>query len=167
MKKGPVFLVGMMGAGKSTLGNLLAIQSGLPFLDTDEWIESKSGKAISEIFQQQGENAFRTMEMDCFAELSFEKQWIATGGGFPCFNDLMGKMKTVGTVIYLKLSIEELCTRLKNNETRPLIQSENSMRVLHQLLTERSEIYEKADHVLNGNQALMDLVHEIENLELI
>ena len=167
MKKGPVFLVGMMGAGKSSLGNLLAIQSGLPFLDTDAWIEAKTGKTISEIFEQQGELAFRTMEMECFAELKSEKQWIATGGGFPCFNDLMEKMKTVGTVIYLKLSADELFVRLKNQETRPLLQSENPIRVLHQLLTERSEIYEKADHVLNGNQALMDLVHEIESLDLI
>lgn len=167
MKNGPVFLVGMMGAGKSSLGHLLAIQSGLPFLDTDAWIESKTGKSVAEIFHQQGEMAFRQMEMDCFLELSTEKQWVATGGGFPCFNDLMKKMKTVGTVIYLKLSATELLSRLKNKDSRPLLPSEDTLHVLQQLLTERSEIYEKADVVLNGNKALMELVHDIEKLPLI
>lgn len=167
MRKGPVFLVGMMGAGKTTLGRELSSQTGLPFLDTDAFIEKKNNRSIQRIFKEQGESAFRLMEKACFEELSSDGQWIATGGGFPCHHDLMPAMKNLGTVVYLKLSPEELWSRLKNDPQRPLLQRENPLAELQNILFNRKEIYEQATVTLNGNQPMEQLVRNVLDLNLI
>ena len=162
-----VFLVGMMGAGKTSLAKTLAKQSGLPFLDTDAYIKVHSGQSISEIFSTKGEAAFRRMEEECFHKLTSKEKWIATGGGFPCFNDLMVKMKQLGTVVYLKLTPEELHARIQSYENRPLLQTSQPLNELTRILLERTEIYEKADFIINGNQSTPNLVKEFQKLGLI
>jgi len=162
-----VFLVGMMGAGKTSLAKTLAKQSGLPFLDTDAYIKVQSGQSISEIFRTKGEAAFRKMEEECFYTLTTKAQWIATGGGFPCFNDLMVKMKQLGTVVYLKLTPEELNNRIQSYANRPLLQTSQPLNELSRLLHEREEIYEMADFIINGNQSTDNLVKEFQKLGLI
>ena len=165
--KGPILLVGMMGAGKTSLGKTLAKQAGLPFFDTDAYIKVQAGQSISEIFSTKGEAAFRKMEEECFYTLTSKAQWIATGGGFPCFNDLMVKMKQLGTVVYLKLTPEELHARIQSVANRPLLQTSHPLNELSRLLNERSEIYEMADFVMNGNQSTNNLVKEFQRLGLI
>jgi shikimate kinase len=165
--KGVIFLVGMMGAGKTSLGKTLAKQSGLPFLDTDAYIKVQTGQSIPEIFSTKGEVAFRKMEEECFHSLTPNAQWIATGGGFPCFNDLMVKMKQLGTVVYLKMTPEELNKRIQSVANRPLLQTSEPINELTRLLLERAEIYEMADFVINGNQSTEILVKEIQKLGLI
>ena len=165
--KGVIFLVGMMGAGKTSLGKTLAKQSGLPFLDTDAYIKVQTGQSIPEIFSTKGEVAFRKMEEECFHSLTPNAQWIATGGGFPCFNDLMVKMKQLGTVVYLKMTPEELNKRIQSVANRPLLQTSEPINELTRLLLERAEIYEMADFVINGNQTTDNLVKEIQKLGLI
>lgn len=165
--KGVIFLVGMMGAGKTSLGKTLAKQSGLPFLDTDAYIKVQTGQSIPEIFSTKGEVAFRKMEEECFHSLTPNAQWIATGGGFPCFNDLMVKMKQLGTVVYLKMTPEELNKRIQRVANRPLLQTNEPINELTRLLLERAEIYEMADFVINGNQSTEILVKEIQKLGLI
>jgi shikimate kinase len=162
-----VFLVGMMGAGKTSLGKTLAKQTGLPFFDTDAYIKVQAGQSIPEIFNTKGEAAFRKMEEECFYTLTTKAQWIATGGGFPCFNDLMTKMKQLGTVVYLKLTPEELHGRIQSYVNRPLLQTSQPLNELTRLLLERAEIYEKADFVINGNQSTNNLVKEFQELGLI
>jgi shikimate kinase len=159
--------VGMMGAGKTSLGKTLAKQSGLPFLDTDAYIKVQTGQSIPEIFSTKGEVAFRKMEEECFHSLTPNAQWIATGGGFPCFNDLMVKMKQLGTVVYLKMTPEELNKRIQSVANRPLLQTSEPINELTRLLLERAEIYEMADFVINGNQSTEILVKEIQKLGLI
>jgi shikimate kinase len=165
--KGVIFLVGMMGAGKTSLGKTLAKQSGLPFLDTDAYIKVQTGQSIPEIFSTKGEVAFRKLEEECFHSLTPNAQWIATGGGFPCFNDLMVKMKQLGTVVYLKMTPEELNKRIQSVANRPLLQTSEPINELTRLLLERAEIYEMADFVINGNQSTEILVKEIQKLCLI
>ena len=165
--KGVIFLVGMMGAGKTSLGKTLAKQSGLPFLDTDAYIKVQTGQSIPEIFSTKGEVAFRKLEEECFHSLTPNAQWIATGGGFPCFNDLMVKMKQLGTVVYLKMTPEELNKRVQSVANRPLLQTSEPINELTRLLLERAEIYEMADFVINGNQSTEILVKEIQKLGLI
>lgn len=165
--KGVIFLVGMMGAGKTSLGKTLAKQSGLPFLDTDAYIKVQTGQSIPEIFSTKGEVAFRKLEEECFHSLTPNAQWIATGGGFPCFNDLMVKMKQLGTVVYLKMTPEELNKRIQSVANRPLLQTSEPINELTRLLLERAEIYEMADFVINGNQSTEILVKEIQKLGLI
>jgi shikimate kinase len=162
-----VFLVGMMGAGKTSLGKTLAKQSGLPFLDTDAYIKVQEGLSISEIFSTKGEAAFRKMEEECFDTLTSKAHWVATGGGFPCFNDLMVKMKQLGTVVYLKLTPEELNKRIQSVANRPLLQSSEPLNELARILLERKEIYEQADFIINGNQSTENLVKEFQELGLI
>ena len=162
-----IFLVGMMGAGKTSLGKTLAKQSGLPFLDTDAYIKVQTGQSIPEIFSTKGEVAFRKLEEECFHSLTPNAQWIATGGGFPCFNDLMVKMKQLGTVVYLKMTPEELNKRIQSVANRPLLQTSEPINQLTRLLLERAEIYEMADFVINGNQSTEILVKEIQKLGLI
>ncbi len=165
--KGVIFLVGMMGAGKTSLGKALAKQTSLPFFDTDSYIKVQTGQSIPEIFSTKGEAAFRKMEEECFYTLTSKAQWIATGGGFPCFNDLMAKMKQLGTVVYLKMTPEELNKRIQSVANRPLLQTSQPINELTRLLIERAEIYETADFVINGNQTTNNLVKEFQKLGLI
>ena len=162
-----IFLVGMMGAGKTSIGKTLAKQTGHPFFDTDTYIKVQAGQSISEIFRTKGEAAFRKMEEEFFYTLTSKAQWISTGGGFPCFNDLMLKMKELGTVVYLKLTPEELNNRIQSVENRPLLQTNDPLNELSRLLKERAEIYEMADFVINGNQSTDNLVKEFQKLGLI
>ena len=162
-----IFLVGMMGAGKTSLGKALAKQTSLPFFDTDSYIKVQTGQSIPEIFSTKGEAAFRKMEEECFYTLTSKAQWIATGGGFPCFNDLMAKMKQLGTVVYLKMTPEELNKRIQSVANRPLLQTSQPINELTRLLLERAEIYETADFVINGNQTTDNLVKEFQKLGLI
>lgn len=162
-----VFLVGMMGAGKTSIGKTLAKQTGIPFLDTDAHIMVQTGLSISEIFSTKGEAAFRKMEEACFYSLTSKPQWIATGGGFPCYNDLMVKMKHLGTVVYLKLTPEELHGRIQSYANRPLLQTSHPLNKLTCILLERAKIYEEADFIINGNQSTTNMVKEFQKLGLV
>ena len=109
-----VFLIGYMGAGKTTVGRLLARRAGLTFIDLDHYIESRFHKAVPAIFAEKGEAAFRDMERRMLHEVAeFEDVLVSTGGGAPCFFDNMAFMNTHGTTVYLKVSVEELANRLE------------------------------------------------------
>lgn len=122
-----IFLIGYMGAGKTTTGRELAKALGLEFIDLDQFIQARYQKTVSQIFQDVGEAEFRNIERNVLKEIGdFEDVIISTGGGTPCFFDNMQYMNNVGTTIYLKAHPEALSKRLNTcKEKRPLIKDKN------------------------------------------
>lgn len=118
-----IFIVGYMGSGKTTVGKRLAVSLSLTFVDLDAYIQSKYRKTIPQLFEEKGEEGFRTLEHQTLLEVAeFEDVVISTGGGAPCFYDNMEFMNRSGTTIYLQADAEELADRLTASKTvRPLI----------------------------------------------
>lgn len=140
-----VFLVGMMGSGKTTVGQLLAPQLGYRFFDTDVLIEQIAGKTINEIFVDGGEETFRQLEAQVLSELSaYTKLTIATGGGI-VLRQLNWSYLQHGLIVWLDAPVEVLMTRLQNDTTRPLLQNPNLLQTLQTLLNQRRSLYAQAD----------------------
>ena len=118
-----ILLVGFMAAGKTTLGNALARELNLQFVDLDHYIENRYHSSISKLFAERGEEGFRLIERNMLREVAeFENVVIATGGGTPCFFDNIDYMNTQGTTVFLDASIDTLFTRLTIARTqRPLV----------------------------------------------
>ncbi|MEO0582850.1 MAG: shikimate kinase [Bacteroidota bacterium] len=164
-----IILIGFMGAGKTTLGSALAERWGYPFKDLDDVIEAKEGMTIPAIFAQRGEAGFRVAERKALQALGATSQKpmiLAAGGGTPCFGENISLLKTLGQVIYLKLSPEILTQRLAPQKAnRPLIASLDDTELLNfiqQLLAKRSPYYERADIILE-NPSLSDLLDSLKN----
>ena len=146
MSKSSVFLIGMMGAGKSTVGRCLAKTLKYKFLDTDQLIEEQEKRTIESIFKENGESYFRNIERDIISQFDNKKCVYSTGGGFPIFNRNIDKLKDIGQVVYLKTSSMELLNnRIKNNSSRPMFQYATSF---EKLLKQRESIYYEADFVV-------------------
>ena len=157
----PVFLIGFMGCGKSTVGKEVAKALNCGFIDLDIYIQEKTGKTIPEIFEQIGETEFRLMEKDALREVAALKNTvIATGGGVPCFYDNISLMNKSGLTIYLKLSPAELFKRLTNErDLRPLIANKNDDELLQFIeikLTEREVFYNQALVVIDAETAKIE-----------
>jgi shikimate kinase len=118
-----VFLIGYMGAGKTTIGGRLAKRLGKQFVDTDRFIENRYRKKISELFAEKGEASFREIERSVLQEVAqFENTVVSTGGGAPCFFDNMDLMNRSGVTVYLKVSESGLTERLlAGRQQRPLV----------------------------------------------
>ncbi|MGD1699518.1 shikimate kinase [Dapis sp. BLCC M229] len=148
-----LYLVGMMGAGKTTVGHLLAQQLGYRFLDTDSLISQAAGKSISEIFATEGEAAFRELETNILSEVcSYKKLTIATGGGI-VIKPFNWSYLQHGIVVWLDVPVEVLYSRLQGDRTRPLLQNSNPLAKLQAILEERRPLYANADvHVTVDSQ---------------
>ena len=156
------FLIGFMGAGKTTFGAQLAQQQGWEFIDLDAYIEKISQISVNQLFAEKGEAIFRQIEADALRMLVNSHSFpplaaalpclIACGGGTPLYFDNHAFMKSVGKTIYLKISPEILAERLnKDKEKRPLLQNMTEAELLafiQQKLQAREEEYEKADVIL-------------------
>jgi shikimate kinase len=154
-KKSSIFLIGFMGAGKSTIGKKLAHRLGLTFFDLDKLIEAKAGCSISDIFKFLGESAFREMEQACLQSFQTENNFLlACGGGTPCFFDNLSFMKDNGLVIYVDLQESILFERLsKAKKIRPSIigLDENQLKeFISNQLQARMPFYEQADLSMSG-----------------
>ncbi|MCQ3829189.1 shikimate kinase AroK [Microbulbifer elongatus] len=145
----PIFLVGPMGAGKSTIGKLLAAQLGLPFADSDKVLEDRTGADIPWIFDVEGEAGFRRRESEVLAELcNGETQVVATGGGIVLMPENRTLLKGQGFVVYLRASLDQLVERTSKNSNRPLLQVEDPRAKLAEILQQREAFYaEVADLV--------------------
>ena len=162
---GSIFLVGMMGAGKSSVGKLLARHLGKTFHDSDQVIEARTGVRISLIFELEGESGFRAREAAVIEELTALKDSVlATGGGVvldPRNRDLL---KTRGTVVYLRATVNELWNRTRHDRNRPLLQTGDPYTRLCELHAQRDPLYREvaAITVETGAQSLKSLVGKLE-----
>ncbi len=154
MPRSNIFLVGPMGAGKSTIGRLLASELNLSFRDSDRVIEERTGADIPWIFDMEGEEGFRERETAVLTELSTEANVvIATGGGIILREQNRTIMKSSGFVCYLTASIDQLVERTSRDKKRPLLQVENPRQKIIDLLSLRDPLYrDAADFVINTDR---------------
>ena len=149
-----VFLIGMPGAGKTTVGRMLANALGQPFVDSDEEIVRRNGVPISAIFEIEGEAGFREREAAIVDELSrIEDVVLATGGGAILREDTRCALRSRGLVVYLRTSIDTLESRTRKKRgamanKRPLLAGENRRAMLEALLTHREPLYMEAAHIV-------------------
>jgi shikimate kinase len=148
-----IFLVGFMGAGKTTVGRVLARRLGWRYCDSDKVIETKAGKTVSEIFSSHGEPRFRDLESETLLSLAGkEKQVVATGGGAVMREENMRAMKKGGVTVYLKAPMSVIWERIKHSRTRPLLSVDNPFEAAEELLRKRIPFYETADITVDTSQ---------------
>lgn len=160
-----LFLVGLMGAGKTTVGKLLAKHLNKQFIDCDHEIEKRTGVKINVIFELEGEDGFRTREEAVVQELTRQQGIVlATGGGVVLRESNRLALRSRGTVIYLRANAEDLWRRTRHDRNRPLLQTENPRARLQELLTERDPLYRETAHLImdTGEQNVQKLVRQLE-----
>lgn len=142
----PLVLVGMMGAGKTTVGRRIAARLGRQFIDSDEEIETAAQMSIPEIFAQRGEAEFRAGEMRVIARLLKEKDIVlATGGGAFVNPETRALVKSEAVSVWLKANADILFERVSRRSNRPLLKTENPRATLEKLIADRYPIYAEAD----------------------
>jgi shikimate kinase len=164
-----IFLIGLMGAGKSTVGKLLAKKLGRRFLDADHVIEDRCGVKIPVIFEMEGEDGFRKREAQAIKDITAEHDVIlATGGGAVLLPENRQFLSERGTVIYLHANPMELWHRTKGGEGRPLLKNGDAKKILENLYAIRDPLYrEIADYVIETgkpsvNQLVNTLIMQLE-----
>ena len=165
-----IFLIGFMGSGKSTIGRRLTELLGFDYVDTDRFIEMQHDTTVSQIFEQQGEAAFRKIERDVLQELQQHNfAVISTGGGMPCYGDNMDIMLASGKVVYLKTSPQTLTRRLLRSRTeRPLIKGKTEKELqqyIFEKLTERELFYNRAHIIVQTENFSMETL--LQSLKLM
>lgn len=165
-EKRNIFLVGPMGAGKSTIGRHLADELHLDFYDSDQEIERRTGADIAWIFDLEGEDGFRKREEDIINDLT-DKQGIvlATGGGSIVSKNVRNRLSARGIVVYLQTTIDKQVARTQRDKRRPLLQTEDPEQVLRSLAEERNPLYEEvADYVVEtDDQSARAVANQIIN----
>lgn len=166
-----IFLIGYMGAGKSTMGKWLAQVMDLEFIDLDNFIEARQHKTIKEIFAEIGEEGFRQLERRSLEEVSeYENVIISLGGGTPCFFDNMEVVNQSGTSVYLKPTEEVLLRRLiKGKHKRPLLADKSDdqiLQVIREQLAWREPYYLKAHITFEAShlENKADIIYNAEKL---
>ena len=162
---GNIFFVGLMGAGKTTVGKLLAKRLGKTFYDSDHEIENRTGVNIPVIFELEGEAGFRKREVMAIEELTAMHDIVlATGGGAVLCKQNRESLSQHGTVVYLRASVNELWHRTKNDKNRPLLQTDDPRAKLEKLYTERDPLYrEIADIIIDtGDQSVGSIAQHLE-----
>jgi 3-dehydroquinate synthase len=161
-----VFLVGLMGAGKTTIGRILARKLGLKFIDSDHEIEARTGASIPWIFEIEGEASFRRREADVIRELTGQEGIVlATGGGAVLNADNRAFLKSRGMVIYLRTTVHSILQRTAHDKNRPLLQTADPRKKLEELMDVRDPLYlEIADLVIDtGRPNVQSMVQTILN----
>jgi len=162
-----LFIIGMMGSWKSTVGRKLAQNMAMEFVDTDDAIEEVTEMKISDIFREFGEDRFREMETAFFIEKAKQTgQVFSTGGGIVLESENRKVLKKYGTTFFLNASIETLTNRIHNTTKRPLLaNSENMQLRLEQIWNERKSFYKSSAHHtidtdnLNPTQVLDEILN--------
>ncbi|HXF41775.1 MAG TPA: shikimate kinase [Blastocatellia bacterium] len=159
----PVFLIGFMGAGKTTVGQALAKRLNCEFVDVDRQIEARVGKSISDIFAAMGETKFRRLESEAIDECrGRERTVIALGGGAYTSEENRNVLRSIGETVWLDCPFEICVQRVIGDQSRPLVTDEAQMRELFEL---RRPAYSQADHVVEtGNLSPDQLAFEIARI---
>lgn len=162
-KDAPVFLVGFMGAGKTTVGRALAEYLEYDFFDLDELIEARAGKSVQAIFAELGEAEFRRLEHDAIRSCAnLSRAVIALGGGAYASEENRELLRTIGGTVWLDCPLEVCLRRISGDQSRPLLGDQNEMR---ELLGERRAAYDRADYVVHtGELSPEQIVIEITTL---
>ena len=159
-----IFLIGLMGAGKSTVGRILARRLGKRFVDTDHEIEKRNGVTIPVIFEIEGEEGFRRREQELLADLAQEKDLVlSTGGGIVLKPENREVLRNHGFVVYLNARPELLAERTKHDRTRPLLNVEDPLTRLRELHAVRDPLYREVAHAVveTGRGAPQQVVQAI------
>ena len=152
-----IFLVGYMGAGKTTLGKAVARKYKLSFVDLDWYIEERFHKTIKELFEEKGEAGFREIERNMLHEAGvFEDVVVSTGGGTPCFFDNMEFMNSLGDTVFLDVCPDVLFKRLRvAAQSRPVLRDKHEEELhafIEEGLTKRNSYYNRAKYTFDGNR---------------
>ena len=143
-------LIGFMGTGKTSIGRLVAEQLHFHFLDTDDIIQTRTGRTIADIFAKDGEPAFRALEKELVGELATQTNAvIATGGGLPTNTENLNQLKTYALVVCLWASPEKIWERVRNQSHRPLLHDPDPQKKIRELLEVRKPFYQQADVLMN------------------
>lgn len=159
-----IFLVGLMGSGKTTVGRALAKRLGMRFVDSDHEIESRTGASISWIFEIEGEDSFRKREAEAIRDLTARKGIVlATGGGAVIYPENRRYLKERGTVVYLRTTVNNVLQRTMHDKNRPLLQTEDPRKKIEELSRQREPFYrEVADIIIDtGRQNVHAMVQSI------
>lgn len=160
-----IIFIGLMGAGKTTIGRQLAKQLGKTFYDTDHEIEKRTGVKIPVIFDLEGEEGFRKRESAIIKELvQLDNVVLATGGGAVLLNENREALNKNGHVIYLRAAVNDLWKRMRHDKSRPLLQNVDIRARLEQLYTERHPIYTQMANTIvdTGRQPAGILINQIK-----
>jgi len=163
--KGNIYLIGMMGAGKTSVGRLLAKRARKSFFDSDQVIEERTGVSIATIFHHEGEQGFRTREEAAIAELTtLDNIVLATGGGAVLSDENRKSLGSSGYVVYLKALVEDLWRRTQADKTRPLLDTNDPLAKLNALFLVRDPIYSSlADLIIEtGEPNLQTFLNKLE-----
>lgn len=143
-------LIGFMGTGKTSVGRLTAEQLHFEFIDTDELIQTHTGRTIADIFARDGEPAFRALERKVVDEIGTRRHTvIATGGGLPTNPENLAALKTHALVVCLWASPEKIWERVRNQSHRPLLHDADPQKKINELLALRAPFYRQADVLVN------------------
>ena len=162
----PIFLIGYMASGKSTIGRNLSAMMNLNFIDLDEIIEAELDMTINNIFACKGEAFFREKEYSILRQFDFgENLIVAVGGGTPCFFDNHDFLNSIGITIYLKVSCGEILNRLQSNINRPLLL--NNPLTLQDVITtqmmEREKYYQTSQYIIDSDNISVKQVYDLVN----
>ena len=152
-----IFLIGYMGAGKTTVGKVLSRQLELSFIDLDHYIEGRYHKTVGQLFAEKGEDAFRDIERRMLREVAaFEDVLVSTGGGAPCFFDNMEFMNRAGKTVFLDVHPDVLFRRLRvAKQQRPILQGKEDDELktfIIQALEKRAPFYHQAHYIFNADE---------------
>lgn len=159
-----IYLIGFMGCGKSAVGRCLESDFGQKLVEMDEAIEKQNGMSVAEIFQKQGEEAFRKMETEFLKELRFQKNLVVScGGGVPMREYNVCEMRAGGKIVLLTASPQTVYQRVYKTRNRPLLEGRMSVQGIEELMEVRRERYEKAAdiQITTDNKKPMEIAAEI------
>ena len=166
----PIFLIGFMASGKTTVGRLLAERLDWAFVDLDKVIEDAAGKTVPDIFAAEGEAGFRKRETEALREVAkSRKTVVATGGGAPCRDENLEAMLEEGRVFWLDVSPEEAVRRAGNASGRPLLDAAaDAVDVARKLLDTRRRFYERAHAgVVTMDRSPSEIVNELLQVSMV